>query len=388
MDRVILVRFGEIFLKGKNKHIFEKLLIHNILESLSEFRVKLIKISGRYVLTDYDCDCENQIVDCVTKVFGVHSVSPCEKLESTRENIEKFVASINLDCETFKVEVKRADKRFPVNSTEYGAYLGGIILDNFPNLKVRLKNPEQIVYVEIREDGNTYIFNKIIKAVGGMPVGSSGGGLLLLSGGIDSPVAGYMMAKRGMMLHAIHFHSFPYTSELAKQKVLTLAKLVSVYAGNIVVHVVPFTKIQEEIHKNCDGDFMITLMRRFMMRISETIAKQNNLSAIITGESLAQVASQTIESITITNGVINSMPVLRPLIGMDKEDITEISKKINTFETSILPYEDCCTVFLPKHPVIKPKLEKVLKEENRLQIDLLIDNALKNVEIFNTKDIK
>ena len=220
-----------------------------------------------------------------------------------------------------------------------------------------------------------------------MPVGSSAGGLLLLSGGIDSPVAGYMMAKRGMPLHAIHFHSFPYTSESAKEKVLTLAKLVSVYTGNIVIYVVPFTKIQEEIHKHCDGDFMITLMRRFMMRISEKIAKENNLKAIITGESLAQVASQTIESITVTNGVIEDLPVLRPLIGMDKEDIMEISKKINTYETSILPYEDCCTVFLPEHPVIKPKLEKVLKEESRLDVLNLIEEAIKNIEIFETNNI-
>ena len=387
MKKVILVRFGEIFLKGKNKHIFEKLLIHNILESLKDFKVRLTKISGRYVLTDFDEDYENQIIDYVSKVFGVYSVSPCVQFESSQEKIEEYVGSLTFSSETFKVDVKRADKRFPINSTEYSAHLGGIILDNFPNLKVKLKNPNVTVYVEIRDDGNTYIYDKIIKAVGGMPVGSSAGGLLLLSGGIDSPVAGYMMAKRGMPLHAIHFHSFPYTSESAKEKVLTLAKLVSVYTGNIVIYVVPFTKIQEEIHKHCDGDFMITLMRRFMMRISEKLAKENNLKAIITGESLAQVASQTIESITVTNGVIEDLPVLRPLIGMDKEDIMEISKKINTYETSILPYEDCCTVFLPEHPVIKPKLEKVLKEESRLDVLNLIEEAIKNIEIFETNNI-
>lgn len=387
MNRVILVRFGEIFLKGKNKYVFEKLLIHNILESLSEFKVKLIKISGRYILTGYEEDFENQIIDYVTKVFGVYSVSPCVQFATSKENIENYIKSLILTKDTFKVDVKRADKRFPINSTEYSAHLGGIILDNFPNLKVKLKNPDETVFVEIRDDGNTYIYKEIIKAVGGMPVGSSAGGLLLLSGGIDSPVAGYMMAKRGMPLHAIHFHSFPYTSESAKEKVLTLAKLVSVYTGNIVIHIVPFTKIQEEIHKYCDGDFMITLMRRFMMHISEKVAKQNNLKAIITGESLAQVASQTVESITVTNGVIEDLPVFRPLIGMDKEDIMEISKKINTYETSILPYEDCCTVFLPEHPVIKPKLEKVLKEENRLNVESLIEDAINNIEVYETNNI-
>lgn len=387
MNRVILVRFGEIFLKGKNKYVFEKLLIHNILESLSEFKVKLTKISGRYILTGYEEDFENQIIDYVTKVFGVYSVSPCVQFATSKENIENYIKSLILTKDTFKVDVKRADKRFPINSTEYSAYLGGLILDNFPNLKVKLKNPDETVFVEIRDDGNTYIYKEIIKAVGGMPVGSSAGGLLLLSGGIDSPVAGYMMAKRGMPLHAIHFHSFPYTSESAKEKVLTLAKLVSVYTGNIVIHIVPFTKIQEEIHKHCDGDFMITLMRRFMMRISEKVAKQNDLKAIITGESLAQVASQTVESITVTNGVIEDLPVFRPLIGMDKEDIMEISKKINTYETSILPYEDCCTVFLPEHPVIKPKLEKVLKEENRLNVESLIEDAINNIEVYETNNI-
>ena len=220
-----------------------------------------------------------------------------------------------------------------------------------------------------------------------MPVGSSGGGLLLLSGGIDSPVAGFLMSKRGMPLHAIHFHSFPYTSELAKDKVISLAKIISEYTGNITLHIVPFTKIQEEIHKHCRPEYMITLMRRFMMRISEIVATENNLKAIITGESLAQVASQTIESITVTNNAINSLPVLRPLIAMDKENIIEISKKINTYNTSILPYEDCCTVFLPENPLIKPKLEKVLKEESRLNVEELISNAISNIEVINTNDI-
>lgn len=387
MKKAILLRFGEIFLKGKNKYVFDNMLMHNILQSLKDYKVKLTKISGRYIIDEYEEIFENEIIEKLSHIFGLYSLSPTFVVETSQNNIEECLKNIELDCNTFKVEVKRADKLFPIQSIEFASLMGGVILDKYNNLKVNLKNPDTTIYIEIREDGKSYIYSKIIKCAGGMPVGSSGGGLLLLSGGIDSPVAGYLMSKRGMPLHAIHFHSFPYTSQLAKDKVITLAKIISEYTGNITLHIVPFTKIQEEIHKNCKPEFMITLMRRIMMRIAEIIAKENNLKAIITGESLAQVASQTIESITVTNSVINDLPVLRPLIAMDKEDIIEISKKINTYETSILPYEDCCTVFLPEHPLIKPKLEKVLKEEERLDIKNLIDNALKQVEIINTNEI-
>lgn len=387
MKKAILLRFGEIFLKGKNKYVFDNMLMHNILQSLKDYKVKLTKISGRYIIDEYEEIFENEIIEKLSHIFGLYSLSPTFVVETSQNNIEECLKNIELDCNTFKVEVKRADKLFPIQSIEFASLIGGVILDKYNNLKVNLKNPDTTIYIEIREDGKSYIYSKIIKCAGGMPVGSSGGGLLLLSGGIDSPVAGYLMSKRGMPLHAIHFHSFPYTSQLAKDKVITLAKIISEYTGNITLHIVPFTKIQEEIHKNCKPEFMITLMRRIMMRIAEIIAKENNLKAIITGESLAQVASQTIESITVTNSVINDLPVLRPLIAMDKEDIIEISKKINTYETSILPYEDCCTVFLPEHPLIKPKLEKVLKEEERLDIKNLIDDALKQIEIINTNEI-
>lgn len=387
MNKAILIRFGEIFLKGKNKNVFEKILINNILSSIKDFNVKLNKISGRYILTDFEEIYEKEIVEKVSHVFGVYSLSLCFVIETSQENIENAIKQIEITTNTFKVDVKRADKRFPIQSIEFAALMGGVILDLNKNLKVDVKNPDTTVSIEIREDGKTYIYNNIIKGAGGMPVGSSGGGLLLLSGGIDSPVAGYLMSKRGMPLHAVHFHSFPYTSELAKDKVKTLAKIISEYTGNIKLHIVPFTKIQEEIHKQCKPEYMITLMRRIMMRISEKIAIQNNLKAIITGESLAQVASQTIESIIVTNSVVNELPVLRPLIAMDKEDIILISRKINTYETSILPYEDCCTVFLPEHPIIKPKMEKVLKEEERLNIDKLIEDALDNVEIVNSLDM-
>lgn len=387
MNKAILIRFGEIFLKGKNKHVFEKMLIHNILQALKEFEVKLTKISGRYILTDFDELYETEIMEKVCNVFGVYSISPCFVVKANREEIENCLKEIDITTQTFKVDVKRADKFFPIQSTEFAALMGGVILSKNPKLKVNLSKPETTIYIEIREDGNTYIYNKILKAVGGMPVGSSGAGLLLLSGGIDSPVAGYLMSKRGMPLQAIHFHSFPYTSELAKDKVISLAKIISEYTGNIKLHIVPFTRVQEEIHKNCKPEYMITLMRRIMMRIAEKIAKNNDLKAIITGESLAQVASQTVESMTVTNAVVCDLPVLRPLIAMDKEDIIEISKKINTYETSILPYEDCCTVFLPEHPIIKPKMEKVLKEEERLNIEELIDDAISKIEVVNTNEI-
>lgn len=387
MERAILIRFGELFLKGKNKYVFENMLIHNILESLNKFTLKLHKISGRYIVKDYDEIYEQEIIEKISHVFGVYSLSPCYVVKTSQINIEECLDTIDYNCKTFKVNVKRADKLFPIKSIDFSALMGEYILNKNPELKVDLANPEMTVSIEIREDLNTYIYNEIIKCVGGMPVGSSGGGLLLLSGGIDSPVAGYLISKRGMPLHAIHFHSFPYTSELAKNKVISLAKIISEYTGNITLHVIPFTKIQEEIHKRCKPEYMITLMRRIMMRISERIAKANGLKAIVTGESLAQVASQTIESMTVTNAVIEDLPVLRPCIAMDKEDIIAISRKINTYETSILPYEDCCTVFLPEHPIIKPKIDKVEKEEIRLDIEELINDAISQEEIINTRDI-
>lgn len=387
MKKTILLRFGEIFLKGKNKNYFESILIKNIKEVLSNFTCTVKKMAGRFVVSDYEEANESLIIDCLTKVFGLYSLSPAVEVETSRESIESVINQINLTENSFKIDVNRADKKFPIRSVEYGALLGGLVINRHPNIKVNLSKPEVCVYVDIRESGYTYIFHKIVKCAGGMPVGTSAPGLLLLSGGIDSPVAGYMMSKRGMRLHAIHFHSFPYTSENAKQKVLKLAKIISYYTGNITVHVVPFTQIQEEIHKHCAPEFMITIMRRIMMRISEQIAKQNNLKAIITGENLAQVASQTVESMTVTNEVVKNLPIFRPLVAFDKEEIIDIAKKINTYETSILPYEDCCTVFLPEHPVIKPKLEKAVREESKLDIETLVNSAIKNEEIFKTENM-
>lgn len=381
MKKVILLRFGELYLKGKNKSFFEKTLLKNIKESLKDFDLSVVKISGRYLVTDFDEMDYESIVNNLTKVFGLTSLSIATEIETSKENIENYLKTFKTNAKTFRVSVKRADKTFPVASNEYEQFLGGIVLSNNHHLKVKLKNPELELIVEIRENGKSYILTESIQCAGGMPFGTSGKGLLLLSGGIDSPVAGYMMAKRGLELVGLHFHSFPYTSVQAKQKVIDLAKILTNYTMKMKLICCPFTKIQEEIHKNCAPEFMITIMRRIMMRIAKKVCDINGLGAIITGESLAQVASQTIESINVTNSAQTTYPMFRPLIGMDKEEIIQISRKIGTFETSILPYEDCCTVFLPKNPVIKPHMDKVLKEEAKLDIDCLVEDALNNLEI-------
>ncbi len=388
MNKMILVRYSEIHLKGKNRGFFEKILAHNIQEAITKFGAKVSKISGRYVVEGYQDDEESLVIKSLKKVFGIYSISPALEIDTNSQSIQDVVAQIYLplSVSSFKVAVTRADKSFPIHSTEFAAFLGGIILDNNSHVHVDLHKPETIIYVDIRENKKSYIYHEIIRCANGMPIGTSGSGLLLLSGGIDSPVAGYQLARRGMPLHAIHFHSFPYTSDLAKQKVIKLATILSEYTGNITLHMISFTKVQEAIHKYCKDEYMITIMRRIMMRIAEIIAKKNHLKAIITGESLAQVASQTVESITVTNHVVQDLPIFRPLIGLDKDDITVIATKIGTFETSILPYEDCCTVFLPKHPVIKPKLEQVEMEEKKLDIASLLQEALDSEEILETKN--
>ena len=384
MDRAILIRYGELFLKGKNKNYFEKVLTQNINNQLKDFNYKFYKTSGRYFVTDYNIDDEELIIDKLTKVFGIHSISPCDMVDSNHDKILDVVAKIDLSG-TFKVKVNRADKTFPYNSQEYSALLGGVVLKNNKNLSVDIHNPEHIVNVDIRENKKTFIFFNNIKGAMGLPLGTGGKGLLLLSGGIDSPVAGYTMAKRGLTLSALHFHSYPYTSQQARDKVIDLAKIMTEYTGPIKLYVCSFTKIQEAIHKNCRDDFMITIMRRIMMRIAERLAIKKGLQTIITGESLGQVASQTIESITVTNSVIEKLPVMRPLIAMDKDDIITIAEKINTFKTSILPYEDCCTVFLPDHPIIKPKVETAIEEESKLDIEALIEEAMSTIEVIEIK---
>ncbi|MDY5676449.1 MAG: tRNA uracil 4-sulfurtransferase ThiI [Eubacteriales bacterium] len=381
LKKVIVIRYSEIFLKGKNFGFFEKKLLNNIKEKLSQFDCDVLRTNKRFLVENFDAKQEKKIVNALLTVFGICSISVAVKLDTDLKIINDYVSSIKIKTQNFRVTVNRADKRFPITSIDYSKSLGGIILKNNSDVSVDLHNPQTTVFVDIRENGYTLVYTDVIDCLGGMPVGTSGSGLLLLSGGIDSPVAGYMMARRGMAINALHFHSYPYTSENAKNKVIELAGIIKKYTGSIKLHIVSFTHIQEAIHKHCDGDFMITLMRRIMYRIAERLALQKGYQCIITGENLGQVASQTVESMTVTNAVVEKLPIFRPLISFDKEDISNIAVKIGTFDTSILPYEDCCTVFLPKHPVIKPKLEKCLKEESKLDIDALIDEAMSNIEV-------
>lgn len=392
MEKVLLLRYGEIHLKGKNRGFFDNQLIKNILQTANKIdeNAKIKKVGGRYLLCGFSDENLNALAEEVSKVFGLVSLSIATSVPSTQEKIEQCLEML-LDSDefelefatSFKVDVKRADKKFPVQSMEYEKQLGGIVLNKFPNLKVNLTNPDVTVFVDIRENGETFIFSKKIKCAGGIPVGTSGKGLVMLSGGIDSPVAAYMMAKRGMSLNAVHFHSFPYTSQLAKEKVISLARLLVPYTGNFNLYVVSFTKIQEEIHKKCKDCYMITIMRRIMMRICEKLSNKFGFQAVITGENLGQVASQTVESMTSTESVLSPfLPVFRPLVAFDKIDIIEISKQIGTYETSILPYEDCCTVFLPKNPLIKPRIANVEREESNLNIDELVDEAIENMEVI------
>lgn len=379
----ILLRMGELFLKGENRGMFENMLISNIRKKLEGLNYKLQRTRGRIMITDFDE--QQEVVERLTKVFGLVSLSVAEEVDATVENIEQYVSTIKIGAKTFKVDVNRADKRFPVSSMEFAADLGGVILDANPNASVELYHPEVIVCVDIRNNGKAYIFDKVIKCQGGLPLSTSGRALLLLSGGIDSPVAGYMMAKRGLKLQAIHFYSYPYTSQQAKQKVITLAQQLCEYVDDIKLHCISFTKVQEEIHAKCAPEFMITIMRRIMMRVAEIIAKREDLGAIVTGESLGQVASQTMQSMTVTEDVLENLPIFRPCIGLDKEDIVKIAKEIGTFETSILPYEDCCTVFLPKNPVIKPKLAKARSEEANLDVEALVNECIAGEEVIHIK---
>jgi thiamine biosynthesis protein ThiI len=383
VDKVILIRYGEIFLKGKNFSYFEKKLIDNIENKISKFDCTLVKMNKRFFVEGYQDRDEKKIIEGLKQVFGIYSISRAVKLEGDKGVIDEYISGLKFKEKTFRVSVNRADKTFPISSIEYSKYLGGVVLKNNNHLSVDLHNPQINLCVDIRENHTAFVYYENIMCRGGMPVGTGGKGMLLLSGGIDSPVAGYMMSKRGMSLSAIHFHSYPYTSESAKQKVIDLANIIKKYSGNFKLYIVSFTEIQEAIHKNCDGDFMITIMRRIMYRIAERIAKSCGAQCVITGENLGQVASQTVESMTVTNAVVQDLPIFRPLISFDKEDITSIAKDIGTFETSILPYEDCCTVFLPKHPVIKPKIEKCLVEESNLDLESLINNALNSVEIID-----
>ncbi len=382
MKQAIIIRYCEIHLKGKNRGYFEKMLKDNIKRSLKEFNFNFTVLHSRYLIEDFDENDYSLITEKLHKIAGIHNYSRAYVVDSNEEDI--FFACKTL-CEgkngSFKVETNRADKTFVPSSVEFSRIIGGRLLSTFGGqLKVNVREPSFIVNIDIREDKKTFVYTDVVPCMSGMPVGSAGKGLLLISGGIDSPVAGYLTMKRGMKLDCLHFHSYPYTGQAAKEKVIELTKKIGEYNGGINLYVASFTRIQEEIHKNCPEEFMITLMRRFMMRIAERLSEKLGAQTIITGESLGQVASQTIESITSSNSVIEKLPVLRPLIAFDKIDIVEISRKIDTYDTSILPYEDCCTVFLPKYPSIKPNLEKVKKAEAKLDVEGLINEVLENIE--------
>lgn len=381
MEKVVIVRYAEIHLKGKNRGYFERALAANMEKSLKGIRHEIRRRSGRYLVENFDDSAADTIVKRLSKVFGVHSLSVGYKVPSDMDGIYAAAKLVCDDSGTFKVETHRADKKFYLNSPQISAQIGGRLLDGNKNLKVDVHDPDFVINIDVREDGTALIFNKFIKCADGMPVGTAGRGLLLLSGGIDSPVAGHMIAKRGMKIDCLHFHSYPYTNMQARQKVLDLAEILSQYTCGIKVTIISVKHIQEEIHKNCNGAYMVTLLRRFMMRIAERLALSDGDQCIITGESLGQVASQTIEGMTSSNSVVEKLPVLRPLCGFDKNEIIERSRDIGTYDISIRPYEDCCTVFLPDYPIIKPKLADVLAEESKLDVEGLIKEAFASIEV-------
>ena len=379
---IILVRYAEIHLKGKNRGYFERLLKNNIMSKISKYNAQIEVTSGRYIVFGYAPRDSKKIQNLLLKTAGVYSISVGKEIDATPEAIRDFAVSQMSELSgTFRVSTTRADKSFPFTSMEYSAKIGGEILKTNHSLKVDLHNPTHHLNIDIRANKKAYIYFNEQLGINGMPVSSSGKGLLLLSGGIDSPVAGFMMCKRGMKLSAIHFESFPYTSPQAKEKAISLAKVLAEYNGEMNLYVVNIASIQDAIHENCHPDFMITLVRRFMLRIAQRIAHQNKLQAIVTGESLGQVASQTIESMSVIGSVLSSdLPLLKPLVGFDKQETVEIAKKIGSFEISIKPYDDCCTVFLPKSPVIKPKMKEVLFQERKLDVDALVDGVMESIE--------
>ena len=389
MKELFLLKLGEIVLKGQNRRVFEdklKTVTRRRMAKFGEFKVNIVQ-STLYVepLTE-DCDLDGAWEACGT-IFGVAQMCRCRACEKNLDAIFNAVCEYLGDelsaAKSFKVESKRSDKRFPLNSIQISQEIGGRLAEEFPNVLVDVHNPDYTVNIEVRETA-AYVHGPSVPGAGGLPTGTGGRAAVLLSGGIDSPVAGYMIAKRGVKLEMVHFFSPPYTSDEAKEKVLSLAKLLVPWCGRLTVQIVPFTEIQEEIRRNCPEEFFTLIMRRFMMRISQRVADQVRAKALVTGENLGQVASQTMEALRVTEDVVD-LPVLRPLIGMDKEEIVRLSRKIGTFDTSILPYEDCCTVFTPRHPRTKPNLDEVREAEAVLDIEGLIDRAMTNREFVRIK---
>ena len=386
MEKIIIIKYGELSTKKDNINYFLSCLKENIINSVGKYNIKFDR--GRmFIQTDnsnYD-----EIVSKLQNVFGIHEINLGYKIDSNDINdIENNLINLLKDksFKTFKVETKRSYKNYNMNSMEISRYLGGVILKNFNDIKVDVHNPELLINIEVRSD-NAYIYFDKIAGIGGYPVGSLGKGMLMLSGGIDSPVSGYLALKRGVRIEGIYFESPPHTSEAAKNKVLELTRILTKYSGYVKLHIVNFTNIQESIYKNIPHEYLITIMRRMMYRISERLAKRSNAKVIINGESIGQVASQTLTSMLAINSVIN-MPVIRPVACLDKLEIIDIAKKIGTYETSILPYEDCCTIFVPEHPVINPTIEKCTLYEKLIDVDGLINEAVNNVEVIKVENKK
>ena len=378
MDKLILIKYGELTTKKANRNVFIGILTNRIQEVLKKYEIKIQKDRVRMYISCHSKDL-NSVLNELKKVFGIHSIVVCHKVDTNKECIEQKVLELvsNKGYKTFKINTKRADKTFPIPSMDFNHKIGGCVLKN-TDLKVDVHNTDVMVHIEIRQEG-TFIYTEEIPGIGGYPVGIQGKGMLMLSGGIDSPVAGYLALKRGVDLECLYFESPPHTSVEAKNKVIKLASIINEYSGNIKVNVVPFTKLQEEIYKNVPDNYIITIMRRMMYRIAEQVVKKHKCKIIINGESIGQVASQTLDSMVVINNVTN-MPVIRPVSCMDKLEIIDIANRIGTYETSILPFEDCCTIFLPKHPIIHPELDRCVEYESRFDYQSLIDECISNIE--------
>lgn len=384
MQDIILVKLGEIILKGLNRRSFEQKLMANMRKKIApygNFSVYCLQSTVYVEAKDEEADV-GAAFEALKKVFGIITLTRAAACKKDKDAItalaREYLKEDLKKAASFKVESKRSDKSFPLTSIELSQYVGGELSEAFPDIKVEMHDPELTVFIEVR-DKAAYVHSSPVKGAGGMPVGSNGKAVSLLSGGIDSPVSTYMIAKRGVKVIPVHFFSFPYTSEAAKEKVLELAHILEDYCGKLTVEIVPFTRIQEEIRDKCPEEYFTLIMRRFMMRIAERIANDYGAKAIVTGENLGQVASQTMEAMASTQSVI-SMPVLQPLIGMDKEEIIALARKLGTFDTSVLPYEDCCTVFTPRHPRTHPKTEEVEKAESALDVEALVEEALAGIE--------
>jgi len=387
MDRVVMIKYGELTTKKGNRKFFVNRLYSNIKNKMEDLDVVIHKDLSRMYIEFAESELD-KVLFKINNIFGIHEYVVSYKVSNEIEELKKNVVEImkGLSFKTFKVETKRSDKRFPISSVDFSKQLGGLILKSIDGIKVDIHNPEVLLNVEIREE-YAFVYTNAYKGLGGYPSGTLGNGLLMLSGGIDSPVAGYLALKRGVKLDCIYFEAIPHTSIEARNKVIELTKKLAKYTDYIKLHIVPFTEIQEAIYHNAEEDYCITIMRRMMYRIAQIVAKKNKCLALINGESIGQVASQTLTSMSVINSVTN-MPVIRPVACLDKLEIIDISKKIDTYDISILPFEDCCTVFVPKHPVINPRLDLSIEYENRFDFEKMIDETVDNINTIVIKDEK